>query len=234
MKLFDIENTDLTGVNENTMIIGMAGRIVDQKGIDIESEGILEYYKSGNFDAENPPVFYIQGKGDMKYLNRFWEVKKEVAQINKKAADRMIFCNLFSEAGRYDACKMFSDFSSMPSWDEPCGLVHKEIAYASGAIPIVNKVGGLRDGLFEYGSNGENAIFVNFMDKDNNPIEKALPYNGKSFAKGLVAAQNWYRDQARFEKGIEASYNGHYDWLGGKIQQYVEILQGRGVIKKDL
>ncbi len=234
MKLFDIENTDLTGVNENTMIIGMAGRIVDQKGIDIESEGILEYYKSGNFDAENPPVFYIQGKGDMKYLNRFWEVKKEVAQINKKAADRMIFCNLFSEAGRYDACKMFSDFSSMPSWDEPCGLVHKEIAYASGAIPIVNKVGGLRDGLFEYGSNGENAIFVDFMDKDNNPIEKALPYNGKSFAKGLVAAQDWYQDKARFEKGIEASYNGHYDWLGGKIQQYVEILQGRGVIKKEI
>ena len=234
MNLRDIENTDLAGVDEHTMIIGMAGRIVDQKGIDIEAEGILEYYRAGNFDHENPPVFYIQGKGDMKYIDRFIEVKREVASINKKAADRMIFCNLFSEPGRYDACKMFSDFSAMPSWDEPCGLVHKEIAYASGAIPIVNKVGGLRDGLFEYGSEGENAIFVDFMDKDNNPIEKALPHNGKGFARGLVAAQDWYRDQARFEKGIEASYNGHYDWLGGKIQQYVNILQGRGIIKSDI
>ena len=145
MKLMDIENTNLDGVDENTMVIGMAGRIVDQKGVDIEAAGILEYYKNGNFDKENPPVFYIQGAGNMQYIQPFLDAKAKVAQINKKAAERMIFCNLFSEPGRYDACKMFSDFSSMPSWDEPCGLVHKEIAYASGAIPIVNKTGGLRD-----------------------------------------------------------------------------------------
>jgi glycogen synthase len=232
MKLMDIENTDLTGVDENTMVVGMAGRIVDQKGVDIEAAGILEYYKAGNFDHENPPVFYIQGTGNMKYIQPFLNAKAEVAKINKRAADRMVFANLFSEPGRYDACKMFSDFSSMPSWDEPCGLVHKEIAYASGAIPIVNKTGGLRDGLYEYGQDGENAIFVDFKDKDNNPIEEALPYNAQGFSRGLVAAQEWYRDKGRFEKGIESSFNGQYDWLGGKIQQYVDVLKQRGVIKE--
>ena len=73
MKLMDIENTDLTGVDENTMVVGMAGRIVDQKGVDIEAAGILEYYRAGNFDPENPPVFYIQGTGNMKYIQPFYQ-----------------------------------------------------------------------------------------------------------------------------------------------------------------
>lgn len=47
-----------------------------------------------------------------------------------------------------------SDFTVMSSWFEPCGLVHKEIAAFSGSIPIVNKVGGLTDGL----TDGVNAI----------------------------------------------------------------------------
>ena len=147
----------------------------------------------------------------------------------------MIFASLFKETGRYDAFKMFSDFSDMPSWDEPCGLVHKEIAYASGAIPIVNKVGGLRDGLRQYGKEeNPNAIFVDFMDKDNNPIEKALPYNAKNFANGIATAVSWYKDNESFQKGIKASYEGDYDWLSGKIQQYIEILQDKGAITKDI
>lgn len=234
MNLYDIENTDLTGVDENTMVIGVAGRIVDQKGLDIEAAGILEFYKSGKFDPENPPLCYVQGRGDMKYMTPFWNVKNEVAKINKKAADRMIFCNLFNEPGRYDACKMFSDFSGMPSWDEPCGLVHKEIAYASGAIPIVNKVGGLRDGLYEYGTNGENAIFVDFMDKDNNSLEDALAHNGKAFGEGIRMAQEWFNDKDRFANGIRASYYGDYDWLSGKYQQYAQIFKDKGVVSKDI
>lgn len=237
MKIKDFQSTDLTGVNEDTLIIGMAGRIQDQKGIDILTQGILNYYKNHEFDKENPPVFYIQGTGSEEFITGFLDAKKAVAKINKKAADRMIFANLFSEDGRYDACKMFSDFCDMPSWDEPCGLVHKEIAYFSGAIPIVNKTGGLTDGLRPYGvENVEhpNAIFVDFMDKDNHTREEALAHNGPKFGDGIATAVKWYSNKEDFQEGIKDSYEGKYDWHSGKIQQYVEILQDRGILSKEI
>ena len=61
----------------------MAGRIVDQKGIDILTGGILEYYKNHEYDKENPPVFYLQGTGDKTFIEGFLNAKKEVAKINK-------------------------------------------------------------------------------------------------------------------------------------------------------
>ena len=88
------------------MVFGMAGRIVDQKGIDIWAEGIQKYYARGNYDKSNPPVFYLQGIGDESFINKFMEVKGKVREMDPKAANRMVFAGVFSEAGRYDGCKM--------------------------------------------------------------------------------------------------------------------------------
>ncbi len=237
MKIKDPEHTDLTGVDENTMVYGMAGRIVDQKGIDNWVAGIKERYMRGHYDKENPPVYYLQGIGDESYINDFMSVKSWLREIDPKASDRMVCAGLFSEAGRYDACKLMSDFSNMSSWDEPCGLVHKEIGYMSGAISIDNMVGGLTDGLKPYvrgGSaeqnKGANAIFVKFMDKDTHSKEEALRHNGQAWADAFETAEEWFHNKDSFAEGIKSSYLSRHDWLRGKVQEYVEIGKRHGVI----
>ena len=146
----------------------------------------------------------------------------------------MVFAGVFSEPGRYDGCKMMSDFSGMPSWDEPCGLVHKEIGYNSGAISIVNKKGGLTDGLKPFtrgGDNkGANSIFVDFMDKDTHSYEEALAFNSEKQADAMELAQEIFENKQTFAEGIKASYEARHDWLRGKIQEYVEIAKRHGVL----
>jgi hypothetical protein len=237
MKIKDPEHTDLAGVDENTMVYGMAGRIVDQKGIDNWVAGIKERYARGHYDKENPPVYYLQGIGDESYIDAFMGVKAWLRGFDPKASNRMVCAGLFSEAGRYDACKLFSDFSNMSSWDEPCGLVHKEIGYMSGAISIDNIVGGLTDGLKTYVRNGSkeenqgaNAIFVRFMDKDTHSKEEALHHNGQAWADAFETAEEWFKNKDDFAEGIKNSYLSRHDWLRGKIQEYVEIGKRHGVI----
>lgn len=234
LKVRDFEHTDLTGVDENTFVMGGAGRIVDQKGIDIWAEGTLKFYQRGNYDKSNPPVNYLQGIGDESFIGRFMEVKSEVRKIDPKAADRMVFAGVFSEPGRYDGCKMMTDFDYMTSWDEPCGLVHKEIGYASGAISMVNKRGGLTDGLTPYrrgqDNSKANSIFIDFMDKETHSYDEALAHNGEKTADAIETAQEWFSNKQEFAQGVKNSYTARFDWLRGKIQEYVEIGKRHGVI----
>ena len=126
----------------------------------------------------------------------------------------------------------------MSSWDEPCGLVHKEIGYMSGAISIDNIVGGLTDGLKAYVRNGSkeenqgaNAIFVRFMDKDTHSKEEALRHNGQAWADAFETAEEWFKNKDDFAEGIKNSYLSRHDWLRGKIQEYVEIGKRRDSTK---
>ena len=236
MNIYMPEQTNLAGVDENTMVIGAAGRIVDQKGLDILAKGAEEMYMTGKYNKNNPPVLYIQGIGEEKYINMLLQTKAKVREIDPVAADRIVVAKLFSEPGRYDGCKMMSDFDVMPSWDEPCGLVHKEIGYTSGSISIVNKVGGLRDGLHEYVRGGgdknikANSIFVNFMDKDTHPYDDALQHNAKAWAEAMETAQEWYANKDKFALGVTNSYTSNHNWLSGKIQEYAEIGKRHGVL----
>ena len=202
------EMTNLKGVTKDTPVFSTAGRIVDQKGLDIYAESIEEILEKYH-DLDNLPVFYAQGVGDKVYIEQLLNVKRRIAQkYGQKAADRIVFARLFSEPGRYDGCKLMSDFTIMSSWFEPCGLVHKEIAAFSGAIPIVNKVGGLTDGL----SDGINAIFANFKPKFDN-FQDALQYNRIEFAKAIERAMNLFKNKEEFNKVLKNSYMTDHSWL---------------------
>ena len=219
------EMTDLTGVTEKTPIFVSAGRIVDQKGLDIFGEGIKEFYK-GYKGTENP-VFYVQGIGDPKYKEQFLNIKREVAQTNPEAAKRIVFANLFSEKGRYDGAKLISDFSVMPSWFEPCGLVHKEIAANSGAIPIVNKTGGLLDGLHD----GVNAIAAEFS-----PYRHDIGKNGKSFGDAIAKAVEIHADDNKFRKMMGSMMEQDFSWAkpNGPIYEYADLFASMKVLSKDV
>lgn len=231
MKIRLAEMTDLTGVTQNTMVISTAGRIVDQKGLDIFANAIEEFLEK-NHSEKNMPVFYAQGNGDSRYIEKFLEVKRRVAQkYGQKAANRIVFADLFSEAGRYDGCKMMSDFTVMSSWFEPCGLVHKEIAAFSGSIPVINKVGGLTDGL----TNMENAIFADFIPKFDNE-QLALEHNKKQFGAAIEKAYRVYKNKSEFRRMMQNSFSANHSWLKaeGPMEEYAKVLVDLKVLKPEV
>ena len=216
--------TDLRGVTEKTPIFVSAGRIVDQKGLDIYADSIIEFYK--NFKGTEYPVFYAQGIGDPKYKEAFLHAKREVAKTNPEAAKRIVFANLFSQDGRYDLSKLVSDWSVMPSWFEPCGLSHKEIGMYSGAGSVVNNTGGLAADLTE----GVNVIVSKF-----NPERSKLHENGQNFAKALQEAVNIHADQNKYREVVESMMNANFDWVrkDGPIEKYIDAMNmfGLGIVK---
>ncbi|MDD3419631.1 MAG: glycogen/starch synthase, partial [Candidatus Gastranaerophilales bacterium] len=154
MKIKHQEITDLTGVNENTPVIGSAGRLVNQKGIDILHHSIEKFYQK--YQGHEAPVIYVQGQGDL--MADLVKMKKELVDKYPDKAKRIVVADLFNEKGYYKAAQTMSDFWPMTSWEEPCGLVHKEGMPLGGMISIVKKVGGLASGL----TDGKNALFVDF------------------------------------------------------------------------
>lgn len=235
MKLEWPQMTDLTGVNENTMIVSTAGRIVDQKGLDIFAEAIEEFLRTHKITDGNYPVFYAQGVGDRKFIDAIMAIKDRVAKTpelgGEAAAKRIVFANLFSEPGRYDACKLMSDFSIMSSWFEPCGLVHKEIVAKSGAIPIVNETGGLTSGL----TDGVDAIFSKF--KPDEPSKEAvIGENKANFAQAMGRAFEVFNDKTRLSEMMNKSYNNDFSWLvkDGPMAQYVKLFVDLKVLKPEV
>ena len=219
MKLYMPEATDLTGVNADTPVFAVAGRIEDQKGIDIYAKGILEFYK--NYKGTEYPVFYLQGSGKPEFLKYFLDAKTELAKTNPKAAQRMVAAGLFSEPGRYEGCKMMTDFTPMTSWFEPFGLVHKEIAKFNGAVPITNEVGGLTANL----SDEINALFVKFQHRFDPNID-ATKINGENLGKIFEKAVNIYQDKEKFGNMLKESLNADHGWLvnNGPIDGYTKLL----------
>ena len=221
IKLYMPESTDLTGVTADTPVFAVAGRAEDQKGIDIYAKGIIEFYK--NYKGKNYPVFYIQGIGaDPRYMNYFLDAKKEVAKINPEAAKRMVATGLFSEPGRYDGCKMIADFTPMPSWFEPFGLVHKENAKFNGSVPVINEVGGLTANL----ADGVNALFVKFQHRFD-PNVDAVKINGENLGKVFEKAVQTYEDKPKFAQMLKHSQEADHGWLvkDGPIDRYEKVLE---------
>lgn len=114
--------------NENIPLIGMAGRLVDQKGPEIMAEAMERILP----DAEMQ--FILQGTGEPKYL----ELLKKL-EVNNPRKARACFVLDFSLIQRIYAG---SDIFLMPSLFEPCGLVPM-IAMRYGAVPVVRHTGGM-------------------------------------------------------------------------------------------
>lgn len=235
MKLEKPQMTDLTGVNENTMIVSTAGRIVDQKGLDIFAKAIEEFLSKNKITDGNYPVFYAQGVGDEQFIKAIMAIKEKVAKSpelgGEAAAKRIVFANLFAEPGRYDACKLMSDFSIMSSWFEPCGLVHKEIVAKSGAIPIVNKTGGLTSGL----TDGVDAIFSDFKPNEGSK-EAVMKENKTNFATAMGRAFKIFNDKQKLSEMMKKSYDNDFSWLvkDGPMAQYVKIFTDLKVLKPEI
>ncbi len=114
--------------NPDIPLVGMAGRLVDQKGPDIAAEAIQALLP--NTDVQ----FILQGLGETRYL----ELLENLERINTRKA-RVFFVLDFSLVQQiYSGCDIFL----MPSRFEPCGLAPM-IAMRYGTVPVVRHTGGM-------------------------------------------------------------------------------------------
>ncbi|MDY6893501.1 MAG: glycogen/starch synthase [Chloroflexota bacterium] len=117
-------------VDAGTPLLGLAARLVDQKGIDILADALDSLLNEANVQ------FVLQGTGDSKHENILkmleskYPDKARVFLVLDFSLARLIFAG--------------SDMYLTPSRFEPCGLSHL-IAMRYGAIPIVRHTGGLAE-----------------------------------------------------------------------------------------
>jgi starch synthase len=128
-KAFLQENMGLK-VSNDTMVIGMVTRIVEQKGFDL----ILESFDE--FLYQNDVQFVLLGSGDKSYIAKLEELEKRHPQKVK--------LNIGYDATVPNYIYAGSDVFIMPSRFEPCGL-GQMIALKYGTLPIVRDTGGLAD-----------------------------------------------------------------------------------------
>lgn len=138
-------------VNADIPLIGMVTRLTHQKGIDLILQASEEILKTG-------AQLVILGTGDAHY-------ESALRSLEHYRHDRVRSILLFSNemsAKIYAA----SDLFLMPSKTEPCGL-SQLISMRYGTVPVVHRVGGLRDTVIPFtGAEGNGFTFESFQAGD--------------------------------------------------------------------
>ena len=138
-------------VNADIPLIGMVTRLTHQKGIDLILQASEEILKTG-------AQLVILGTGDAHY-------ESALRSLEHYRHDRVRSILLFSNemsAKIYAA----SDLFLMPSKTEPCGL-SQLISMRYGTVPVVHRVGGLRDTVIPFtGVEGNGFTFESFQTGD--------------------------------------------------------------------
>jgi len=151
-------------IDPDIPVIGMVGRLSNQKGLDLVDYVIADIMRQ---DVQ----LVVLGMGEGRYLNLFsWaegEYKGRVAA--RFTMDHALAHKIYAGA----------DIFLMPSQFEPCGL-SQMIAMRYGTIPIVRETGGLRDTVLsynEFNGNGNGFTFFNYNAHDMlHVIERAIGY----------------------------------------------------------
>jgi len=136
-------------------LIGMIGRLADQKGFDLVAQVISEWV------ARNDAQWIILGRGEPIYHELF----KQLAERHPdKVAVRLEFSDPLAhriEAG--------ADIFLMPSRYEPCGL-NQLYSLKYGTVPVVRETGGLADTIVDAGEQTLAAGTANgFSFREDNP-----------------------------------------------------------------
>ena len=152
-------------VDPSAMFIGMVGRLVSHKGIDL-----VEYVgdRIMNMNAQ----MVILGSGEPQYEEFF-------RRLGARYPGRVSVITGFVPplARRIYAG---ADVLLMPSKSEPCGLAQM-IALRYGTVPIVRETGGLKDSIHDLGAPGGNGFTFKTYNADDmfNAIERAyFRYHG--------------------------------------------------------
>ena len=173
-------------VRADVPIIGMVGRLSNQKGLDLVDYVIGSIM---NLDVQ----LVVLGMGDSRYVNLFSWAE---GHYRGRVAARFTMDNALAHQ-IYAGVDTFL----MPSQFEPCGL-SQLISLRYGTVPIVRETGGLRDTVLSYNeTNGEGNGFTFFN------------YNAHDMLHTIERGINCYlNDKAVWEKLMACGMAGDYSW----------------------
>ena len=199
-KLQELLGLDL---NPDIPVIGMVGRLSNQKGLDLVDYVIADMMRQ---DIQ----LVVLGMGEGRYFNLFsWaegEYKGRVAA--RFTMDHTLAHQIYAGA----------DMFLMPSQFEPCGL-SQMIAMRYGTVPIVRETGGLRDTVLsynEFNNAGNGFTFFNYNAHDMlHTIERAIHFyhNRKDVwhllqKRGMQGDYSWNHSAGEYMRLYEKAVAG--------------------------
>ena len=174
-------------------LFAFIGRLVGEKGADLLPEIISETMH--NTDA----CMFMLGSGDPK-------VEKKLELLKAQFPGRY---NAFIGYDEELSHKIYAgaDFLLMPSRVEPCGL-NQMYALRYGTIPIVRRVGGLKDTIIDIGDNGFGICHDQVLVWD--------------VCYSIKRAINLYEDPEQYKKIQKRIMKIDHSW-NRSAQQYIDL-----------
>ncbi|MBM4137031.1 MAG: glycogen synthase GlgA [Nitrospira sp.] len=189
---------------EDAPLIGMVGRLCEQKGLNLVLKSVDEILSLGAH-------IVILGKGDETFHIGF-------ADAAKRNQERLSVTIGFEEALAH---KIYagSDFFLMPSKYEPCGL-GQLIALRYGTIPVARRTGGLADTVYDYNHLASEGTGFLFSD-----------YTPSAMQDGIKRALCVYSEKGKMEKLIITAMEQDFSWAKS-AKKYIELYE-RGIRKRN-
>jgi len=146
-------------VSDRTPLIGIVGRLADQKGFDLVADIAEPLLRE--VDAQ----IVMLGTGEPRYHDLF----RELAAHNR----RQLAVHLKFDAALAQRIYAGSDMFLMPSRFEPCGL-GQLISLRYGTVPVVRSTGGLADTVADYQPATRRGTGFAFRDYHSVPLAFTL------------------------------------------------------------
>jgi len=180
--------------DEETPLLGMITRLVEQKGIDLLEKIIPDLMKEKVY-------LIILGLGEEKY-------HKSLLAIQRKYPKKLIVHIGFDEELAH-YIEAGADMLLMPSKYEPCGY-NQLYSLSYGTIPVVRNTGGLSDTIINY-------------NKPEGTGFKFDKYDAKDFLNTIKIALNIYRtNKQKWHNMIRTCMAQDFSWKAS-AKKYMEL-----------
>ncbi len=187
-------------ISDETPLIGMVSRLVDQKGFDLVME-VFEEIIGLDFGL------IVLGLGDARY--------HEMLTTQAGRYPARVSVNLAFDEALAHQIEAGCDIFLMPSRYEPCGL-NQMYSMKYGTIPIVRATGGLADTVVDFDASDDSTGFV-FKQYSSEALLEALRrarrvFDNKPAWQGLVRRAmtrdfSWDRSANEYERTYLESLN---------------------------
>jgi starch synthase len=186
-------------VQPRAPLIGLIGRLVDQKGLDLAS-GVIQEWVRGH-DVQ----WAILGTGEPKYHQLF-------ANLAERSGHKVAAKLTYSEALAH-RIEAGADLFLMPSRFEPCGL-NQLYSLKYGTVPVVRATGGLADSITDCTPEtlaSHTATGFSFRE-----------YEVRALAEALLRACDAYTQGQVWPQLVETGMRQDWSWARS-ARQYVDL-----------